>query len=479
MSAEDTLGLVRIGPLRLAAPALLIERILKGPLTLSALPQAPSYVPGLFAFEGKPIPVVDLGRFLQPAGVEERPVPSAFALVIRHAGERFALQVDEILGVVRCEAGSLTSLSDRTGAYNGLFDCAYVPPGGGPVAVVLNLDRILALFGVSTASCEDTGAESRRASTGGLREPHLLFRAGEALLAVNAIKVRHVSTRPAHLHSVLSHPILEGFHRLYGRDFPVARTLPLLELGVGSSRAERQLLVLDNGEGILALSVDEVCSIESVAVGELQPMEQGLMPRGELYQGSLHSASGQVAMVLDVDALLSCERMVDCRDLFAGVVQQLREEERLEGQGALESFLVMRSGGRTLASPLLQVDAVMALPAGFSDLRTGASAFMGLCERLGQSVRVLDLALLLGEAPTPLGGDCVVLCRRSARGVQGFLVARLDYLLSTRSRALPTPDLRPHGRVPPFERMIRVRRDGLDKAACVLELDGLAGVDVD
>jgi len=477
MSAEDTLGLVRIGPLRLAVPAMLIERILKGPLTLSPMPQAPNYVPGLFAFEGKSIPVVDLGAYLQPAGVEQCTEPSAYALVIRHAGERFALQVDEVLGVERCESGNLTALTDRTHAYGGLFDCAYVPPGGGAVSVVINLERIFALFGVSTASCEDSSAQTARNSRGGLREPHLIFRAGDALLAVNAIKVRQVGMRPEQLHSVLSHPILEGFHRLYGRDFPVARTLPLLELGLGDGRVERQLLVLDNGEGILALSVDEVCSIESVALGELHPMEPGLMPRGELYQGSLHTASGQVAMVLDVDALLASESMVDCRELFSEVAQQLREEEQGAGEGALASYLVLRSGGRTLASPLLQVDAVMAVPPGFADLRTGDSAFVGLCERLGQSVRVLDLALLLGESPTPLGGDSVILCRRSARGVQGYLVARLDFLLSTRSRSLPTPDLRPHGRVPPFERMIRVRRDGLDKAACVLELDALATVE--
>jgi purine-binding chemotaxis protein CheW len=243
-----TLALVRVGRIHLALPAAWVDEIVKGPVELSVFPQAAPHVLGAFARRGAPVPVIDIAALLNP-GDDGRGRPVDFVLIIRHPGGRFAIQVDEIKGVVGAAPGTITELEVRSELGAGLFSRLYTPADGGRVSVVLDLDAVLASPGVRSAAAQARDGEAGAGADGdaGQRErgpgrPYVLFRAGGACFALDTAVAGRVEPYPAVLDSVIEHPFLRGFHRVRGRLMPVveAAALPGLPGGGGRSRGRRK-----------------------------------------------------------------------------------------------------------------------------------------------------------------------------------------------------------------------------------------------
>lgn len=109
-TAALSLGIFRIGRMRLAVPSERVERILRGPIEVGPFPQAPRHVLGALALSGRAIPILDLAALVRPEIEPEPARPVGYALILRSAGMRLAVQVDEILAVVQAAPDSLTKL---------------------------------------------------------------------------------------------------------------------------------------------------------------------------------------------------------------------------------------------------------------------------------------------------------------------------------------------------------------------------------
>ena len=109
-------------------------------------------------------------------------------------------------------------------------------------------------------------------------------------------------------------------------------------------------------------------------------------------------------------------------------------------------YVVHRVGGAWFATELAGLETVLPLPDDFLEVRTSGEAAAGVCLRLGQSLAVVDLAVLLGAPPTVLRPGVRLLCVTTTAGRHGFVVDAVDSLHAAVPRLLPARDtaLHPH-----------------------------------
>jgi chemotaxis signal transduction protein len=466
MSEYVHLGLVRIGACDLAIPAHLIGEIVRGPIELAGFPRAPAHVLGAFTLRGEPVPTVDLAAIVQSETAEARPRPVAYAVVIVHPAGRFAIQVDEVLGVVRAESRQITRLEARAG--DGLFAEIYTPDSGRP-AVVLELETVLEIGGLHSAVSAVRDRVDLAMAPRSPVLPHVVVQAGGVMFSFPAAAVRNVQKRPAQIDSALEHPVLLGFHAFDGRNLAVADLCAMLDLPPGDRLPSAQhLVLLECGGAAVALCVDDIVAIEEVERTAVQALPPGTIAHPEFYAGSFAGRAGGVIMAMAAEALLDALALGDGARLDSAA-KSTTAGSRAE-DGVLTQFLVYRTGGYTLASALADLETVMEIPAGFVDLRAPGRPLAGLCARMGSTVKLVDLAVLLGSTPTPLRVGSVALCVRTPEGLQGFLVDQVCVLQAAVPRRLPGRDRREQSAVPPFTQLIRARGDGLDRAASIIDL---------
>jgi len=458
-------GLVRVAAMDVAIPAELVEEIIRGPVELTPFPRAPRHVLGAFAFRGDPVPVVDLEAILRPQGAAPAR-PDALVVIIRHSFGRFAVLADAALGVVRAEEDRLTALDPRSTQGAGLFSQLYTPPDGGRVAVVLDLDSILETEGLRSAllaATERTGARHARDGAA----PHVMFRRGGVGFAIDARHARLAERAPDALASPLSHPVLKGFHPLRGESLPVVDTAALLGLPENGER-HGLLLVVGADAREIALEVDSITGMEPVEPGRLEALPDDACARTDLLRGAF-AGDGGVSLVLDIETLLDAACLVDRAELFAS--EQAATDVSQESE--TRPYLVYRAGGGAIATPLIELEAVLRLPEDFTDLRGGAdAATIGLASWQGRAVKILDLGALMERPAKNTGPGAPVLVARGADGLVGYLVERLELSRRARARPLPRPGERPFPRLPALCEQIRVREETRDIAACVIHLAG-------
>ncbi len=468
MSAVLTLGLVRIGSVDLAIPGEVIDEVVRGPIEVAPLPHAPRHVLGAFALRGRPVPTIDLAALVRRAGAApDRPV--AFAMVLRHATGRLAIQVDEVLGVRRAASDEMTELESRTDG--GLFSRIYTPAVGGRVAAVLDLDALLATEGVKSAALASVTEAGREAEEAKMR-PLVLFRAGGACLGIEASHVREVQKRPGSLDSPFDSALVEGFQDFRGTNLPVVKLDRLLQLPVTEEfSAGRHLVFIQHDASAAALCVDEIVAIESIDVERLQPIESEAGERRGPYLGSYISPKQGVVLALDVATLL---REIQCGGDGLAADEEGDRERTDSGDAAVrDHFLVYRCGGVTMATALTELEAVMELPSDQVMLGEGGQAVSGVCVRFGQPVQLIELAARFGLR-SDSAASRIVLCLKTEVGIQGFVVERAESLQLAVPQKMPWRDAPARGGRPRFTHTIRVRTEEADRAACVVSLARLA-----
>ncbi|MCU0792623.1 MAG: chemotaxis protein CheW [Opitutaceae bacterium] len=477
MNPSSSLGLVRIGDMTVAIPAELIEGVVCGPLELTPFPRAPAHVLGAFVRRGSAIPVIDLAAVIKPAA-HEASKPTAYAVVLHHAAGRFAVLADATLGVVRAEPGQLSELAPPAAATDSpiLFTRLYTPPDGGRAAVLLDFDAVLEIDGLRLAVTRpDSGGAAAQSiehdERGDAAEAHVLFKAGGVCLALLAKHVRSVERRTEPLASDLEHPVLRGFYRSRGADLPVVDLPALLGLSARVGETSTPLFLIATHENlVVALIVDDIVGIEVFSPSKVRDLPEGGFARPEFYSGTCATSSGEAALVLHAETLLHAAHVVDMAELFAV------DETSVAADGSRAStapYLVYRAGGGALATRLSELDAVMALPANFTDLRGGGDAVVGMTSRFETSFQVLDLGALLGQPTAQAGPGSPILVARTEGGLVGYLVERIEFIQLAAARPLHHARGRAHGRLTAFREQIRARAEGRDVAACVLDLAAL------
>jgi purine-binding chemotaxis protein CheW len=477
MTESLTLALVRIGRINLALPAARVDEVVAGPVELSEFPHAAPHVLGAFARRGAPVPVIDIAALLNPGAEVERPV--AFVLIIRHPGGRFAIQVDEVKGVVSVGNETITELELRSEQGEGLFSRLYTPANGGRVSVVLDLDAVLASQGVRSAVELRTAGPDGTDDTVGQEagELYVLFRAGGACFALNTSAARRVERYPDGLDSEITHPFLRGFHRVRGNLMSVVDVAALLGMpAAGDNRGGRNILVVRGAgaSGEVALCIDEVLAVRRIGEAVIEPVSGDAgFALGECLCGSFVHDGKLPVLVLNTDVFWKAVQVMDGGALqdVAGTADEVRA-----AAGIPVHHLVYKAGGSLLATELVGLEAVAKLPPDYVDLRQPGRPLVGMGSRNGRALTLIDLGMMLGAAPVAINADCRVLVTASGQGLFGYVVESVNFMESAVAEPLPHPDRQIRGQVPPFSRMIRTHGENRDRAACVLDLAALAAV---
>ncbi|HEY0968828.1 MAG TPA: chemotaxis protein CheW [Opitutaceae bacterium] len=470
MTAITALGLVRIGRHDVGIPADLVVEIVAGPIDVSPFPCSARHVLGAWVRRGAPVPVIDLASLLRREDEPDPARPMAFTLVIRMPRGVFAVQVDAVMGVIRPAVNDVTGVDVPGDQGMALFSRLYTDPMSRKVAAILDLDAILRIHDLYTAIASEAPIEQTvRAAN---QVSYLIFSVGGNSYAVPMRNVRHVCLRTGELDSTLQGRIVRGFHRVQTDNLPVVDFAALMG---GSDADTGQLLgpcflVLERNGRSFATCIDELQAIESVEPERIEPLSALGRVGADCVAGTFLERKGRVARVVDADALFVRADVVDRDALFAERTESVEQARVAE---PVVSLLVYRVGPTRLATPLIGLQAVIALPPDHVSTGQTETGAAGLCSYQGRTVSLLDLGRLLGRPSVPLAAGQPVLVVDGGEGLRGFRVDAVDYLHSAPLVPLPFPDLTPHGVVPPFTQMIRARRDGRDYAACVLDLAGL------
>jgi purine-binding chemotaxis protein CheW len=472
MTESLTLALVRIGRINLAVPAERVDEIVEGPVKLSEFPQAAAHVLGAFARRGMAVPVIDIAALLDSDPAVKRPVN--FVLIIRDPRGRFAIQVDEVKGVVKTNREAVTALEPSSGPEKGLFSQLYTSADDGCVSVMLDMDAVLAAEGVRSAvespSEETSGAGDRQEGA-----TYVLFRAGEACFALDTKVARRIERGPDTFDSDISHPFLRGFHHMLGQLMPVVDVGALLGLpGGGGDKAPNLLMTRgDDASAGVALCIDDVVSVGWVDESRIEPVSGTAgFARPECLRGCFVHEEKVPVLVLDPHAFWQAVQVVDGHALqeVAGLgVKELNTPSTKPAH-----HLVYKAGGKWLATELAGLESVSKLPPEHIDLRRAGRAFIGMGTGSGQAVTLVDLGMLLGAPPLTLNGERRVLVIASDRGRFGYVVESVNFMELGASEPLPHPTTPARGQIPVFTRMIRIHGENRDGAACVLDLAAVA-----
>ena len=110
--AEVQLCTFRVGGEDYALDIMRVQEIIR-PMPITPVPRAPAFLEGVIRLRGEVIPVVDVrkrfGLPVAPAG------PRTRYLVVRVAGRRLALVVDEVCEVLRVHRGDLRAAPELVG----------------------------------------------------------------------------------------------------------------------------------------------------------------------------------------------------------------------------------------------------------------------------------------------------------------------------------------------------------------------------
>lgn len=467
----ETLALVRVGAFQLAVDSQLVQSVVPGPLAITPFPRAVAHVPGAFAWRGLSMPLLDIHALLAPSASRAAgDVPDVrLAMILRSSIGCFAMPIDRIGEVVRATPASLTELDVHSPQGAGIFRRLHADREG-TVHVVLDLEAILAIDDLRAGLRDIAAARGAARTDTDAGRPHMLVRAGSATFALDARSVRHVERRTATERFALHHPSLRGFHTLRDRTLAVVDLLSLLELPPSErpTRESHLLVVGDSAHHDVALVVDEIVAVSKLATDDLQPLPDAAGRTAALYAGSTTSDAHGTLLVLEPEALLQAAAVVD-----PSVFRQAdaaRQAATAQRRAPRALHMVYRAGGGSLASRLIELDAIIRLPATFTDLRREGSPLVGLCEHGGDTVPVLDLSQLMGRAPVADVADRPVLVVRHADGRCGLLVEQLLFLQDAAPVAMPGHGRPPRGVLPALTEMIRARRDGADYSAAVLPL---------
>jgi chemotaxis signal transduction protein len=116
---------------------------------------------------------------------------------------------------------------------------------------------------------------------------------------------------------------------------------------------------------------------------------------------------------------------------------------------------------------------VLTLPPDFVDLRSQRHALVGLVAHAHGTIRVLDLAALMGgnTIAQPMGKPVLVF--DAPQGPIGLLVDEVVAMRQSTTSELIGASRRPYGIVPPFAETAPMHIDGSDRGVAVLDLAAL------
>ncbi|MCC2973620.1 chemotaxis protein CheW [Massilia sp. IC2-476] len=411
--ASVRLAEARIGMVSLGVPIEHVVQAIAPPANVPLLPRRQGALWGVVEHLGSPVPVVELGRWVD-VGAGPESGDDARILILREGPRTIGLRVDAVGGMVDVAAHSVTRLHHDDDP-DEVFQS--VAPGAGKVLSVLEVGRLADLAAAWTACQPETSGDAAPASTTPADAPSSDTTDAYAVLQVGAARLALPS---GSLAEVIPMPALSSFGVGIEAKYCLWRNrhLPVLATGV------LQDIAFDATAGLLA-----VIEHEGLALG--LPVDAALELRSFGGPG-LAMPDGCTAKVLDAQG--NAVYLLDTATLFARVPEatlSMRADDAAAAApsaggrvATTEAYIVFEASGHA-ATPISAVQQVL-------DARADTAASASI-EWNGGVILVIDLRAG-SQAEQPAHG--VVLVVQGPRGAVGFLVTRVHTMVPAAAGSL-------------------------------------------
>lgn len=307
-----------------ALPLEAVAEVLALPSALAALPHTDKVLLGVFSFRDRVLPAVALRALL---GLPERQaLGTERAVIIRIGGDRLALVVDRISGILRAapdRVGPAPSLFN-SGAGEARVDAVLRLADGRGLVAILAPERVLADERVARLAA-DAGHGKEESMSGmaptAARERFVVIRLGAEAYGLPIGAVDEVARLPRTLSRLPKAPAyVRGVMNLRGRVIPVIdqrqRFAAAGDAAPAAATDGRVVMITIGGQQV-GVAVDAVTQILEVEASALLPAP-ALTEGGAVFDRAIPlDRDGEVILLIDPAALLDRAEADLLRDLAA------------------------------------------------------------------------------------------------------------------------------------------------------------------
>jgi len=414
MSGDKLLQLAQagVGAVWIGVPAASVVQAIPFPSAPALLPRRQGALAGVVDHEGRPVPVVDLARWVDVGAAPGATGSKAPLVLILHAaGRTLGLKIDRVGAVVEVAAHAVTRLHHDEHEEE-VFQCVArlgdedsgKNSGSGRILSLLDVDRLARLCAAWHQEPAPDAAAAAPDQVQCAVRSYAVLQAGAARLALAADTLAEVlPIPPLNVLGAGSHTACCLWR---GRHLPVL-TLCALGLEPAPDGAAPTLLAVVERAGLaLGLPVHAALGLQELATGGPARPDQLLSAQ--------FAPDGAPLRVLDEERLFA--RFPEAQlSRDAGTAQGSDSAERERRQVAnAGAYIVFESGGM-YAAPIDAVERVVSLREALTD-GEGAMAWEG------RPILLRDL-----RAGGVAGGDVMVV--RSGDAPVGYVVARVHLLV--------------------------------------------------
>lgn len=420
MSGQLVFGVLVIGDAEIAIPAAVLQEVIDRPDRIIRQGPFPDCVLGTFNLRGMAIPAVDLRKLI---GGSDEAAPTGKIVILKTAKGRLGLAVDDIADVVRVREADLHRVGGGDdGARPPLLASLIVERNGERIIQVLDIDVLIARPGVMLV--EGARASHPGAAQRGWKQ-YLLFDCDGLRFCLEATAVREVIDAPRLDRTYSLGEVYRGFLKLRGRAIAVFDLFKLLAFPEAGS-PKTKLLVLDVGGHVAALLISEVVDIRRISAEHVLALPGFGLRRPDMFDGVVAGGTaGKDAILLGHEALMRDPDVVALRKVHDGLGDKERRHETRWSSGARAAYFGFRAG-EAFTAALSQVQELLPMPSRYLPLGASGGTVLGVIERRGAMVPLLDFRHLAGQPAKQPDEDTRVLLVEGPRSRFAFIVDGID-----------------------------------------------------
>ena len=421
-AGPERFGVFRVGAHRVAFHAGAIAEICWLDGLERMLAPSPAVI-GALSVRGAAVPVVDMGRF---SGLPDLSGSAEVGVVCTLGDRWIAFAVDAVAGLSEVASAAVERFAEAPAPGPGLL--AGLFRTGGDLVGLIEPAAAFAAADIPSARAVRSG---RRTGAADPAASYLIFDAGGARYAIDAIAVRSTVPRQPIAPEALKGGLCLGAIRHLGRRIPVVDVAEVTGLGrpSGSETAETVVLGFPGGRS-LGFAVDHIRRIRTIPATAKTAAPASLARAGPFIRETARDGEVQV-FLLEAGALTSDPHLVALADLSdrpgSPAAAGTRDTPHESGEVVPERrrYLVFQSGGAGGAVPVEEVVRVIPRPGRLTPAGKGAP-LLGYFDLDGAAVPLVELAGLFGRTALPGGTEARVMIVGAGAGRMGLLVDRVS-----------------------------------------------------
>lgn len=397
-----TFAQVDVAGMLIGIPADCVLRAVPRPASLTSLPRSKGEIDGVFREGEQLVVVVNLRSWM--AQPPPRADEGGHVMLLAAHGRSIGLAIDAVRGMVRLRSSRIETIHHAKLADGFFHSVAKLDDGG--LMTLLDADILLDQLGAWAPGVDirqDQAAAQAQQQHAGMQA---VVRIGPVLLAIPAASIAEIVRQPAVQPLGVSAGAVSGMMTWRAGLTPVIdAAASALQLPGGRDC----FVIIVDGDGSLALPVDEVLSVCSFDLAQTHDAAQAGLD-ATCYTGASKLDDGRPVRMLAVAALLERYGVRDSRE-------QLHRHAAVHN--AVPAHVVFDIGHRC-ATPMSALREIIPLPDNYRVVAGLAERIDGQCVRDGHILPVVDLRQ--GAAREQSANACLMVSSQ-ASGDVGFLVS--------------------------------------------------------